>query len=114
MVHIPAKLNTTTDKLNRLEMSRYYYTPQRTFQFIQETLRCYPKVDLFASRKNHLLRKYALVIPSKDPNNLRNTLRIEWQKTFFNSDISTDSIGSKKYSNVCQQRIESNIDGPKN
>jgi hypothetical protein len=43
-------------------MSGGYCISQRTFQFIQETLRCYPKVDLFASKKNRLLRKYASVI----------------------------------------------------
>jgi hypothetical protein len=40
-IHIPGKLNTTMDKLSCLEMSRDYSLPRKTFQFIQETLRCY-------------------------------------------------------------------------
>jgi hypothetical protein len=43
-------------------------------------LKCYQKVDLFASKKNRLLRKYASAIPTKDPNNIKNTLRIDWKK----------------------------------
>jgi hypothetical protein len=37
-------------------------------------------VDLFASKKNRLLQKYASVIPSKDPDNIGNTLRLDWSK----------------------------------
>jgi hypothetical protein len=51
-IHIPGKLNTTTDKLSRLEMSGDYSLPRKTFRFIQETLRCYPTLDMFASKKN--------------------------------------------------------------
>jgi hypothetical protein len=63
-IHIPGKLNMTTNKLSRLEMSGDYSLPRKTFQFIQETLRCYPTVNIFASKKNQLLKKYALVIPT--------------------------------------------------
>jgi hypothetical protein len=37
-VHIPRKLNMTTDKLSRLEINENYSLPRKTFQFIQETL----------------------------------------------------------------------------
>jgi hypothetical protein len=40
--------------------------------------KCYLKIGLFVSRKNNLLQKYALVIPSKDPDNIRNVLKIDW------------------------------------
>jgi hypothetical protein len=82
-VHIPGKLNMTTDKLSRLEMSGDYSLPRKTFQFIQETLRCYPTVDMFASKKNRLLKKYASVIPTKDPDNVGNALRIDWRKFIY-------------------------------
>jgi hypothetical protein len=62
-----------------MEMSGDYSLPRKTFQFIQETLRCYPTVDMFASKKNQLLKKYALVIPTKDPDNVGNALRIDWR-----------------------------------
>jgi hypothetical protein len=40
--------------------------------------RCYPKVDLFASKKNRLTKTYASVIPRRDPDNIRNALRLNW------------------------------------
>jgi hypothetical protein len=82
-VHIPGKLNTTMDKLSCLEMSGDYSLPRKTFQFIQETLRCYLIVDMFASKKNQLLKKYASVIPTKDPDNVKNALRIDWRKFVY-------------------------------
>jgi ribonuclease HI len=82
-VHIQGKLNTMMDKLSRLEMCGDYSLPRKTFQFIQETLRCYPNVDMFASKKSRLSKKYALVILTKDPNNVGNTLRIDWRKFIY-------------------------------
>jgi hypothetical protein len=76
VVHIPGKLNMTMDKLSHFKMSGDYCITQRTFQFIQETLRCYPKIDLFASKKNRLLQKFALVRFRQ----YRNALRIDWRK----------------------------------
>jgi hypothetical protein len=65
-VHIPGKLNTMMDKLSRLEMSRNYSLPRKTFQFIQETLRCYPNTftptfDLTV-RYNFLQKKIAIFL----------------------------------------------------
>jgi ribonuclease HI len=54
-IHIPRKLNMMMDRLSCLEMSRDYSLPQKIFQFIQETLRCYPKVDMFALKKKYIL-----------------------------------------------------------
>jgi hypothetical protein len=51
-VHIPGRINAATDKLSRLEMSREYQLNEAIFQRIQKMWRCYPKVDLFASKKN--------------------------------------------------------------
>jgi hypothetical protein len=62
-VHIPGKINVTTDRLSRLEMSGDYQLKEEIFQKIQRMWRCYPKVDLFASKKNRLTKTYTSVIP---------------------------------------------------
>jgi hypothetical protein len=38
---------------------------------------------MFASKKNRLLKKYALVIPTKDPDNIGNALRIDWKRFVY-------------------------------
>jgi hypothetical protein len=77
-VHTSGRINVTTNKLSRLEMSRDYHLNEKVFQRIQQMRRCYPRVDLFASKKNRLIRTYALVIPRNDPDNIGNTLRLNW------------------------------------
>jgi hypothetical protein len=59
-------------------MSGDYYLNKEVFQKIQKMWRCYLKVDLFTSKKNRLTKTYASVIPRKDPDNIRNTLRLNW------------------------------------
>jgi hypothetical protein len=41
--------------------------------------RCYPKVDLFESKKNILTKTYASVIHGRDPDNIGNALRLNWK-----------------------------------
>jgi hypothetical protein len=57
-VHIPGRINVTTDRLSRLEMSKDYYLNQKLFQRIQKMWRYYPKVDLFGCKKNFLTNIY--------------------------------------------------------
>jgi hypothetical protein len=78
-VHIPGRINVTTDRLSRLEMSGDYQLKEEIFQRIQKMWRCYPKVDLFASKKNRLIRTYASVIPRWDLDNVGNALRLNWK-----------------------------------
>jgi hypothetical protein len=78
-VHIPGRINVITDRLSRLEMSGDYHLNKRVFQRIQRMWRCYPKVDLFASKKNRLVKTYASVIPRRDPDNIGNALRLDWK-----------------------------------
>jgi hypothetical protein len=77
-VHIPGRINVTTDRLSRLEMSRDYQLKEKIFQRIQKMWPCYPKVDLFASKKNQLIKTYASVIPHGDLDNIGNVLRLNW------------------------------------
>jgi hypothetical protein len=77
------KLNTTTDKMNYLKMNGNCCLSQKTFQFIQKTLKCYPKINLLASKKNRHLQKYTSKIHTKNPNNIKNTLKIDWKKFHF-------------------------------
>jgi hypothetical protein len=66
-VHIPGKLNMTTDKLSRLEMSGDYSLPRKTFQFIQETLKCYPTMDIFASKKEPIIEEIRIGDTNQGP-----------------------------------------------
>jgi hypothetical protein len=105
----PGKLNTTINKLSRLEMSGDYSLPRKTFQFIQETLRCYPTINMFASKKNRLLKKFASVIPTKDPDNVGNRL----EKVHIPCIItSPDTSDSENYTEICQRGLESHLDRP--
>jgi hypothetical protein len=79
VVHIPGRINVTTDRLSQLEMSRDYQLKEEIFQRIQRMWRCYPKVDLFASKRNRLTRTYASVILRGDPDNVGNVLRMNWK-----------------------------------
>jgi hypothetical protein len=54
VIHTPGRINVATDKLSRLEMSGDYQLNEMVFQRIQKMWHCYPKVDLFASKKNRL------------------------------------------------------------
>jgi hypothetical protein len=78
-VHIPGRINVTTDRLSRLEMSRDYQLKEEIFQRIQRMWRCYPKVDLFAPKRNRLIKTYTSVIPRWDPDNIGNALRLNWE-----------------------------------
>jgi hypothetical protein len=49
-VHIPGRTNVIIDRLICLEMSRDYYINDEVFQRIQWVWKCYPKVNLFASK----------------------------------------------------------------
>jgi hypothetical protein len=73
--HIPGRINVATDRLSRLEMSGDYHLKEEVFQMIQ--WRCFPKVDLFASKLNRLVKTYAPVIPRKYPDNIGNALRLD-------------------------------------
>jgi hypothetical protein len=77
-VDIPGRINVMMDRLSRLEMSGDYHLDDKVFQRIQRMWRCYPKVDLFASKKNRLVRMYVSVIPRKDLDNIGNALRLNW------------------------------------
>jgi hypothetical protein len=79
-VHIPGRINVTTNRLSQLEMSGDYQLNETVFQRIQKMWHCYPKVDLFASKKNRLIRTYASVIPRGDSDNIGNALRLDWSK----------------------------------
>jgi hypothetical protein len=70
VVYILGKINVATDRLSRVEMSRDYHLKEKIFQMIQWKWRCFPKVDLFASKLNRLVKTYTSVIPRKDPNNI--------------------------------------------
>jgi hypothetical protein len=59
-------------------MSGDYQLKEEIFQRIQRMWWCYSKVDLFASKRNRLIRTYASVIPQWDPENLGNALRLNW------------------------------------
>jgi DNA-binding PucR family transcriptional regulator len=92
-VHISGRINVTTNKLSRLEMNRDYHLNEKMFQRIQRMWRCYPRIDLFESKKNRLIRTYASVIPRNDPINIRNTLKLNWSNIkadYF--DYSTGEI----------------------
>jgi hypothetical protein len=58
-IHIPGRINVTTDRLNRLEMSGDYHLNDKVFQRIQRMWGCYPRIDLFTSKKNRLIKTYA-------------------------------------------------------
>jgi hypothetical protein len=62
-------------------MSGDYQLKEEIFQRIQRMWQCYPKVDLFASKKNRLIQTYASVIPRGDPDNVGNALRLNWANT---------------------------------
>jgi hypothetical protein len=59
-------------------MSGDYQLNEVVFQRIQKIWHCYPKVDLFASKKNKLIKTYASVIPRGDLDNIGNALRLDW------------------------------------
>jgi hypothetical protein len=61
-------------------MSRDYHLKEQVFQIIQWRWKCFPKVDLFASKLNKLVKTYVSVIPRKDPDNIGNALRLDWSK----------------------------------
>jgi hypothetical protein len=75
-VHIPGRINVTTDRLSRLEMSGDYHLNDKVFQRIQWMWRCYSRIDLFASKKNRLIKIYVLMILRKDLDNIGNALRL--------------------------------------
>jgi hypothetical protein len=56
VLHIAGRINVTTDRLSRLEMSGDYHLNERVFPRIQWIWRCYPKVDLFVLKKNRLTK----------------------------------------------------------
>jgi hypothetical protein len=61
-------------------MSGDYQLNKKVFQRIQRMWHCYPKVDLFASKKNQLIKTYASIIPRGDTDNIGNALRQNWSK----------------------------------
>jgi hypothetical protein len=61
-------------------MSGDYHLKEEVFQMIQRKWRCFPKVDLFMSKLNRLIKTYASVIPRKDPDNIGNALRLDCSK----------------------------------
>jgi hypothetical protein len=61
--HISGRINVATDRLSRLEMSGDYQLRTEVFQTIQRRWKCFPKVDLFTSKLNRLVKTYASVIP---------------------------------------------------
>jgi hypothetical protein len=60
-------------------MSGNFQLKEEIFKRIQRMWRCYPRVDLFASKRNRLIRTYASVIPLWDPDNVGNALRLNWK-----------------------------------
>jgi 5S rRNA maturation endonuclease (ribonuclease M5) len=52
------------------------------------------------SKKNRLLKKYASVILTKDPDNIGNALRKDWKKFVYLT--SPDFSDSENYTKVCQ------------
>jgi hypothetical protein len=75
--HIPGRINVATDKLRRLEMSGDYHLKKEVFQMIQWRWKYFPKIDLFASKLNMIIKIYASIIPRKDPDNIKNALRLD-------------------------------------
>jgi hypothetical protein len=69
-----------TDRLSKLEMSGNYHLKEQVFQIIQWKWKYFPKVDLFTSKLNKLVKTYASVIPRKDPDNIGNALRLDWSR----------------------------------
>jgi hypothetical protein len=61
-------------------MSGDYHLKEQVFQIIQWKWKCFPKIDLFMSKLNRLIKTYALVIPRKDPDNIGNALRLDCSK----------------------------------
>jgi hypothetical protein len=68
-------LNTTIDILSRLQIVSH----KKPFNSFKK----HWKVDPFSSRKNCLLRKYTLVILSKNPHSIGNALKISWQNIHY-------------------------------
>jgi hypothetical protein len=56
--HIPGSANKTTDALSRLERSGDYSLKKGILEKICPVIGIYPDVDLFASKRNHLLQTY--------------------------------------------------------
>jgi hypothetical protein len=58
-------------------------SPTKNLSIHSGNMRCYPTVEMFASKKNQLLKKYASMIPTKDPDNVGSALRIDWRKFVY-------------------------------
>jgi hypothetical protein len=100
-------INVIIDRLSRLEMSGYYHLSKRVFQRIQRIWGCYPKVDLFASKKNRLVKTYGSV-RSKQHRKCLKTKLVKHKRS--HSSTSADPSSTESIEKISRRRKNSYLD----
>jgi hypothetical protein len=106
-VHIPRNLNTSMDKLSHLEMSGDYSLPPKTFQFIKML----SNSGYVRFKKEPIIEEICISDTDKRSGQYRECTKNRLEKIHMPRIItSPDSSDSENYTEVCQQRIESDSD----
>ncbi|KAA6381490.1 MAG: hypothetical protein EZS28_022980 [Streblomastix strix] len=79
-IHIPGKLNLTTDSLSRLCRSGDYTLKDGMIQMICKTSNYMPEIDIFATQYNKLINNYATVDLNDLGTHFHNAFNYKWSK----------------------------------
>ncbi|KAA6345407.1 MAG: hypothetical protein EZS28_052164, partial [Streblomastix strix] len=79
-IHIPGKLNLTTDSLSRLCRSGDYSLKDGMIQMICKTWDYMPQIDIFATQYNKLINNYATVDLNDLETRFHNAFNYKWSK----------------------------------
>ncbi|KAA6330399.1 MAG: hypothetical protein EZS28_053507, partial [Streblomastix strix] len=79
-IHIPGKLNSTTDSLSRLCRSGDYTLKDGMIQMICKTLNYMPQIDIFAPQRNKLINNYVRVDLNDLGTHFHNAFNYNWSK----------------------------------
>ncbi|KAA6401856.1 MAG: putative reverse transcriptase [Streblomastix strix] len=79
-IHIPGKLNSTTDSLSRLLRSGDYSLKDGMIQMICKTWNYMPQIDIFATQYNKLINNYATVDLNDLGTHFHNAFNYKWSK----------------------------------
>ncbi|KAA6361852.1 MAG: hypothetical protein EZS28_042621 [Streblomastix strix] len=79
-IHIPGKLNSTTDSLSRLCRSGDYSLKDGMIQTICKTWNYMPEIDIFATQYNKLINNYATVDLNDLGTRFHNAFNYKWSK----------------------------------
>ncbi|KAA6362952.1 MAG: putative Transposon Ty3-I Gag-Pol polyprotein, partial [Streblomastix strix] len=100
-IHIPGKLNSTTDSLSRLCRSGDYSLKEGIIQMICKTWNYMPEIDIFATQYNKLINNYATV----DLNDLGDTLSQRIQLQMEQSQIIHPSTNTSVKQSTTENEI---------